>query len=152
MKFISLLKNRFTIIKYFIFWKILFLKKIIQKECISITEMLPRVLLLHLLDKKNCIINNLKFVLLFKSLLVRKNIGKNNVWILKNKWIGIRFPAMEFSIICGNCLLKYCQAQFKFSPSSVQFEMRLALILVITPTHPHPPIPGESRFEPLLDS
>ena len=45
----------------------------------------------------------------------------------------------------------YCQAQFKFSPNSVQFELRLTLILVITPTHPHQPTPGESRFEPLLD-
>ena len=31
----------------------------------------------------------------------------------------------------------HCQAQFKFSTSSVQFELRLALSLIITtPTHP----------------
>ena len=38
--------------------------------------------------------------------------------------------------VSGVKLIFCCQAQFKFSPSSVQFELRLALILVITPTHP----------------
>ena len=42
----------------------------------------------------------------------------------------------------------YCQAQFKFSPSSVQFELSLALSLIITtPTHP----PGKVEMQLEID-
>ena len=58
-----------------------------------------------------------------------------NYWIYKSRAVNLAFRKFEFNKI-------YCQAQFKFSTSSVQFELRLALSLIITPpspTLPHPP-------------
>ena len=41
----------------------------------------------------------------------------------------------------------YCQAQFKFSTSSVQFELRLSL----KPGYYHPHPPGKEEIQQLLD-
>ena len=61
--------------------------------------------------------------------------------------------------------IKICQAQFKFSPSSVQFELRLSLkpgyyhpptnthppSPTHPPTHPHPPPPGKVEIQLEID-
>ena len=44
-------------------------------------------------------------------------------------------------------LMFFCQAQFKFSTSSVQFELRLSL----KPGYYHPHPPGKVDIQPLLD-
>ena len=45
----------------------------------------------------------------------------------------------------------YCQAQFKFSCSSVQFELRLSLKPGYYHPPTHPPPPGKVEIQPLLD-
>ena len=46
-------------------------------------------------------------------------------------------PQLQPQLPAEANLQPYCQAQFKFRPSSVQFELSLALSSIIT-THPHP--------------
>ena len=66
------------------------------------------------------------------------------------KYLKAAFFQFFLSLIFWNFILSYCQAQFKFSTSSVQFELRLSL--KSNYFYPHPPTPTrDSRNETLLD-
>ena len=77
-------------------------------------------------------------------------MGRKSTWDHSNKmfmlWTNIicyNMFAYFAEIYFIHSFISYCQAQFKFSTSSVQFELRLALRLIITT---HPPLPTrESR-------
>ena len=55
-----------------------------------------------------------------------------------------KLNSQQASNLWYDAINTYCQAQFKFSTSSVQFELRLALSLIIT-TQPPPPPTRESK-------